>query len=220
MTETSVTLSLFIQSMVETFYMIGFSLLIGSIIGIPLGILLVVTRPGGIIENKLFYKIMNPIVNVLRSLPFIILLVAIIPFTRLIVQTSIGTAAAIVPLIVYISPYIARLVENSILEVEEGIIEAAESMGATPFQTIRHFLIPEALGSLILSLTTATIGLLGATAMAGAVGGGGVGNLAISYGYQRFDSFIMIVTVIVLIIFVQIMQSFGNWLAARVRRED
>jgi len=220
MTETSVTLSLFIQSMVETFYMIGFSLLIGSIIGIPLGILLVVTRPGGIIEHKLFYKIMNPIVNVLRSLPFIILLVAIIPFTRLIVQTSIGTAAAIVPLIVYISPYIARLVENSILEVEEGIIEAAESMGATPFQTIRHFLIPEALGSLILSLTTATIGLLGATAMAGAVGGGGVGNLAISYGYQRFDSFIMIVTVIVLIIFVQIMQSFGNWLAARVRRED
>ncbi|HLS61518.1 MAG TPA: methionine ABC transporter permease [Virgibacillus sp.] len=220
MTETSVTLSLFIQSMIETFYMIGFSLLIGSIIGIPLGILLVVTRPGGIIENKLFYKIMNPIVNVLRSLPFIILLVAIIPFTRLIVQTSIGTAAAIVPLIVYISPYIARLVENSILEVEEGIIEAAESMGATPFQTIRYFLIPEALGSLILSLTTATIGLLGATAMAGAVGGGGVGNLAISYGYQRFDSFIMIITVVVLIIFVQIMQSFGNWLAAKVRRED
>lgn len=220
MTETSVTLSLFIQSMIETFYMIGFSLLIGSIIGIPLGILLVVTRSGGIIENKLFYKIMNPIVNVLRSLPFIILLVAIIPFTRLIVQTSIGTAAAIVPLIVYISPYIARLVENSILEVEEGIIEAAESMGATPFQTIRYFLIPEALGSLILSLTTATIGLLGATAMAGAVGGGGVGNLAISYGYQRFDSFIMIITVVVLIIFVQIMQSFGNWLAAKVRRED
>src|SRR5690625_6562693 len=180
--------------MIETFYRIGFSLLIGCIICIPLGILLVVTRPGGIIENKLFYKIMNPIVNVLRSLPFIILLVAIIPFTRLIVQTSIGTAAAIVPLIVYISPYIARLVENSILEVEEGIIEAAESMGATPFQTIRYFLIPEALGSLILRLTTATIGLLGATAMARGDGGGGVGNSAVSYGCQRFDSVIIIIT--------------------------
>lgn len=220
MMDTAVTLELFIESMVETFYMVGFSLVIGSIIGIPLGILVVVTRPGGIIENKIFYKIMNPIINVLRSLPFIILLVAIIPFTRLIVNTSIGTAAAIVPLIVYISPYIARLVENSILEVNEGIIEAAESMGATPFQTIWYFLIPEALGSLILSLTTATIGLLGATAMAGAVGGGGVGNLAIAHGFQRFDSFIMIVTVIVLIIFVQIVQSLGNWLAAKVRRED
>lgn len=220
MMDTAVTVELFIESMVETFYMVGFSLVIGSIIGIPLGILVVVTRPGGIIENKIFYKIMNPIINVLRSLPFIILLVAIIPFTRLIVNTSIGTAAAIVPLIVYISPYIARLVENSILEVNEGIIEAAKSMGATPFQTIWYFLIPEALGSLILSLTTATIGLLGATAMAGAVGGGGVGNLAIAHGFQRFDSFIMIVTVIVLIIFVQIVQSLGNWLAAKVRRED
>jgi len=220
MMDTAVTVELFIESMVETFYMVGFSLVIGSIIGIPLGILVVVTRPGGIIENKIFYKIMNPIINVLRSLPFIILLVAIIPFTRLIVNTSIGTAAAIVPLIVYISPYIARLVENSILEVNEGIIEAAKSMGATPFQSLWYLLIPEALGSLILSLTTATIGLLGATAMAGAVGGGGVGNLAIAHGFQRFDSFIMIVTVIVLIIFVQIVQSLGNWLAAKVRRED
>src|SRR5699024_10039140 len=129
-----------------TFYMIGFSLVIGSIIGIPLGILLVVTRPGGIIESKILYNIINPIINIFRSLPFIILLVAIIPFTRLIVQTSIGTAAAIVPLIIYIAPYIARLVENSILAVEEGIIEAAESMGATPLQTIWHFLLPEALG--------------------------------------------------------------------------
>ena len=154
-----------------------------------------------------------------RSLPFIILLVAIIPFTKLIVNTSIGTAAAIVPLIIYVAPFIARLVENSILEVDEGIIEAAQSMGATPLQTIWHFMLPEALGSLILSLTTATISLLSATAMAGAVGGGGVGDLAISYGYERFDSFIMLVTVIVLIIFVQLMQSVGNWLAKKVRRE-
>src|SRR5699024_10155336 len=129
------------------------------------------------------FKLINPIVNMDRSLPFIILLVAIIPFTRLIVQTSIGTSTAIVPLIIYVAPFIARLVENSILEVDDGIVEAAESMRATPMQTIWHFLFPEALGSLILSLTTAMISLLSATAMAGAVGGGGVGDLAISYGY-------------------------------------
>lgn len=220
MFSTTVTLDQFLQAMIDTFYMVGFSLLIGSIIGIPLGILLVVTRSGGIIENKKIFKLINPIVNMVRSLPFIILLVAIIPFTRLIVQTSIGTSAAIVPLIIYVAPFIARLVENSILEVDDGIVEAAESMGATPMQTIWHFLLPEALGSLILSLTTAMISLLSATAMAGAVGGGGVGDLAISYGYERFDSFIMLVTVVVLIIFVQLMQSIGNWLAAKVRRQD
>jgi len=219
MFETTVTLDQFLQAMIDTFYMVGFSLLIGSLIGIPLGILLVATRPGGIMQNKIIFNILNPIINMFRSLPFIILLVAIIPFTKLIVNTSIGTAAAIVPLTIYVAPFIARLVENSILEVDEGIIEAALSMGATPIQTIWHFMLPEALGSLILSLTTATISLLSATAMAGAVGGGGVGDLAISYGYERFDSFIMLVTVIVLIIFVQVMQSIGNWLAKKVRRE-
>lgn len=219
MLETTVTLDQFIQAMIDTFYMVGFSLLIGSLIGIPLGILLVATRPSGIMQNKLIFNILNPVINMFRSLPFIILLVAIIPFTKLIVNTSIGTAAAIVPLIIYVAPFIARLIENSILEVDEGIIEAAQSMGATPLQTIWHFMLPEALGSLILSLTTATISLLSATAMAGAVGGGGVGDLAISYGYERFDSFIMLVTVIVLIIFVQLMQSVGNWLAKKVRRE-
>lgn len=217
---TSVTLAQFFQAMIDTFYMVGFSLLVGTLLGVPLGVLLVITRPGGITENKVLFKMINPIVNMVRSLPFIILLVAIIPFTRLIVQTSIGTAAAIVPLIIYVAPFIARLVENSILEVDEGIIEAAESMGATPLQTIWYFLLPEAMGSLILSLTTATISLLSATAMAGAVGGGGIGDLAISYGYERFDSFIMLVTVVVLIIAVQLMQSIGNWLAAKVRRED
>jgi len=219
MFNTTVTFAQFIQAMIDTFYMVGFSLLVGSILGIPLGILLVITRPGGIIENNLVFKVINPIINMVRSLPFIILLVAIIPFTRLVVQTSIGTSAAIVPLIIYVAPFIARLVETSILEVDEGIIEAAESMGATPVQTIWYFLLPEAMGSLILSLTTAMISLLSATAMAGAVGGGGIGDLAISYGYERFDSFIMLVTVVVLIIVVQIMQSVGNWLAAKVRRE-
>ncbi|MGP7818012.1 methionine ABC transporter permease [Niallia sp. 01092] len=218
MISTTITADQFIQAIIDTLYMVGFSLLIGSLIGIPLGILLVVTRSGGVLENKVLYGLLNPIINIVRSLPFIILLVAIIPFTRFIVQTSIGTAAAIVPLIIYIAPYIGRLVENSLLEVDPGILEAAESMGATPFQVIWHFLLPEAFGSLILSLTTATVGLIGATAMAGTVGGGGVGDLAISYGYQRFDTIVMIATVIVLIIFVQGMQSLGNYLARKARR--
>ncbi|MNP34651.1 D-methionine transport system permease protein MetI [compost metagenome] len=198
--------------------MVGISLFLGSLIGIPLGILLVCTRPGGVLQNKAFYAILNPVINVVRSLPFIILLVAIIPFTRFIVQTSIGTNAAIVPLIIYIAPYIGRLVENSLLEVNPGILEAADSMGATPFQVIWHFLLPEAFASLILSLTTATIGLIGATAMAGTVGGGGVGDMAIVYGYQRFDTVVMVLTVVVLIVFVQGIQSLGNWLARKVRR--
>ncbi|UTI40154.1 methionine ABC transporter permease [Niallia sp. RD1] len=215
---TNITLDQFFQAIIDTLYMVGFSLFIGSLIGIPLGILLVVTRNGGVLENKIIYSLLNPIINILRSLPFIILLVAIIPFTRLIVQTSIGTAAAIVPLIIYIASYIGRLVENSLLEVNPGIIEAAQSMGATPLQIIWYFLLPEAVGSLVLSITTATIGLIGATAMAGTVGGGGVGDLAIVYGYQRFDTVVMVLTVIVLIIMVQGIQSLGNFLARKARR--
>ncbi|MDT3427200.1 D-methionine transport system permease protein [Paenibacillus forsythiae] len=218
MMSTTVTTDQFMQAIIDTLYMVGMSLFVGSLIGIPIGILLVVTRPGGVLENKILYAIINPIINIVRSLPFIILLVAIIPFTRLIVQTSIGTSAAIVPLIIYIAPYIGRLVENSLLEVNPGILEAAEAMGATPFQVIWYFLLPEAVGSLVLSLTTATIGLIGATAMAGTVGGGGVGDLAIVYGYQRFDTFVVIATVIVLIVFVQGIQSLGNTLARKIRR--
>lgn len=218
MFSTTVTGEQFFQAIIETIQMVGFSLLLGSLIGIPVGILLVITRPGGVLENKALYTILNPVINIVRSLPFIILLVAIIPFTRFIVHTSIGTSAAIVPLIIYIAPYIGRLVENSLLEVNPGILEAAEAMGATPFQVIWYFLLPEAVGSLILSLTTATIGLIGATAMAGTVGGGGVGDLAIVYGYQRFDTVVMVATVIILIIFVQGIQSLGNTLARKIRR--
>ncbi|MCB2294396.1 ABC transporter permease [Clostridium algoriphilum] len=207
-----------IQAIKETLYMVSFSLVIGSLFGIPMGILLVVTRKSGIIAKGIIFSILNQIINIFRSLPFIILLIAIIPFTRIVVGTSIGTSAAIVPLIVYIAPYIARLVESSLLEVDDGIIEAAEAMGATPFQIIWHFLLKEASSSLILNLTTATIGLIGATAMAGTVGGGGIGDLAISYGYERFDTVVIIVTVVILIIFVQIIQSLGNMLALRIRR--
>ncbi|GJF50337.1 methionine ABC transporter permease [Staphylococcus argenteus] len=207
-----------LQALYETLYMVSVALFLGAVIGIPLGVLLVVTRRKGIWPNMFIHQILNPLVNILRSLPFIILLIAIVPFTKLVVGTSIGTTAAIVPLTVYVAPYIARLVENSLLEVDEGIIEAAKAMGASPLQIIRYFLIPEALGSLVLAITTAIIGLIGSTAMAGAVGGGGIGDLALVYGYQRFDTTVIIITVVVLIIIVQVIQTLGNVLARFIRR--
>ena len=207
-----------LQALYETLYMVTVSLVIGALIGIPLGILLVVTRKNGIWSNTILHQVLNPIINILRSIPFIILLIAIVPFTKLLVGTSIGTTAAIVPLTVYVAPYIARLVENSLLEVDDGIIEAAKAMGASPLQIIRYFLLPEALGSLILAITTAIIGLIGSTAMAGAVGGGGIGDLALVYGYQRFDTIVIVITVIVLIIIVQIIQTLGNFIARVIRR--
>lgn len=202
----------------DTLYMVSISLIFSALIGLPLGILLVITRRGHILENKWIFNILNPIINILRSVPFIILLVAIIPLTRLIVGSAIGTTAAIVPLVFYAAPYIARLVENSLLEVDKGIIEAAQSMGATVPQIIFRFLIPEGLSSLILTFTTATIGLVGASAMAGAVGAGGVGDLALTYGYQRFDTMTMVVTVAALVIIVQLLQSLGNIVSKKIRR--
>ncbi|MFD1607957.1 methionine ABC transporter permease [Oceanobacillus luteolus] len=213
-----VSKELILNALWETLYMVSVSLFFGGIIGIFLGVLLVVTRKGHILENRLIYSSVNPIVNIFRSIPFIILLVAIIPFTRLIVGTSIGTTAAIVPLVLHIGPYFSRLVENSLLEVDEGIIEAAKAMGATPLQIIYRFLMPEAFSSLILSLTTATIGLIGATAMAGAIGGGGLGDVAITYGYQRFSSITILVTVVILVILVQAIQEIGNRLERKARR--
>jgi len=219
MFDTAITAEQFFLALHDTLLMVSISLVIGSLIGIPLGIYLVVTRPGGLIHNRVVYAIINPLVNIVRSLPFIILMITIIPFTRLIVHTTIGIPGAIVPLIIFIAPYIARLVENSLLDVDTGILEAAKSMGATPLQAVWHFLLPEALSSLILALTTATIGLIGATAMAGTVGGGGIGDLAITYGYQRFDVFATWTTALVLIVIVQLLQSLGNYLARRIRRE-
>ncbi|HDV4259045.1 TPA: ABC transporter permease [Staphylococcus aureus] len=207
-----------LQALYETLYMVSIALFLGAVIGIPLGVLLVITRKQGIWPNIVIHQVLNPLINILRSLPFIILLIAIVPFTKLVVGTSIGTTAAIVPLTVYVAPYIARLVENSLLEVDEGIIEAAKAMGASPLQIIRYFLIPEALGSLVLAITTAIIGLIGSTAMAGAVGGGGIGDLALVYGYQRFDTTVIIITVIVLVIIVQVIQTLGNVIARFIRR--
>lgn len=205
------------QSANQTLYMLFVSLFLGSVIGLILAVTLVLTNKDGILRNRYVFFSVNTFINIVRSIPFIILMVFIMPFTKLLVGTRIGTTAAIVPLTVFIAPYLARLFENSFLEVDKGIIEAAKSMGATTFQIIWHFLLPEARASLILSVTTGTIGLLGATAMAGAIGGGGVGDLALTYGYERMNFPLMLFTVIVLIVFVQIIQSLGNFLAFRSR---
>lgn len=210
---SSLSIDQFVTALQETFHMVVFAMLFGTIWGFIQAIILLVTRPQGIMPNRVIYHVLNPIVNALRSLPFIILLIAVIPLTKLIVGTSIGTWAAIVPLTIYVGPYIGRLIETSLLEVNEGIIESAQAMGASPSQIIFKFIIPEARSSLILNLTTATISLIGATAMAGAVGAGGIGDLAISYGYQRFDTSVVILTVIVLLILVQLVQSIGDWLS-------
>lgn len=214
---TQVGLDGFLLAGQQTLIMVAVSLVIGVILGGIIGITLVLTRPDGIRPNHFIYSVLNPVVNVIRSLPFIILLVAIIPITRLIIGSSIGTAAAIIPLTIYISPFIGRLVETSLLEVDHGIIEAANSIGASTFETVWYFLLPEAKSSLILNFTTATIGLIGATAMAGAIGAGGIGDLAINYGYNRYDNAVLFYCVVSLVIIVQAVQMLGNYLAKRVR---
>ena len=203
----------FVDAMQETIQMVLLSFLFGGIWGLIQGVALVVTRDKGILPNKAIYHGLNPIINALRSRPFFILAIAVIPLTKWIVGSSIGTWAAIVPLTIFIGPYMGRLIETSLLEVNDGIIESAQAMGATPWQIVFKFILPEARSSLILNMTTATISLIGATAMAGAVGAGGIGDLAYSYGYQRFDSSVMLLTVIVLLILVQLVQSLGNWLS-------
>ncbi len=217
--DTAVTGDQFLIALQDTLVMVSVSLGFGSLLGLPLGVILVICRPGGIMPNRLMHQILNPVVNIIRSLPFIILLITILPLTRLLVNTTIGTAGAIVPLVIFIAPYISRLVESALLEVDEGILESANAMGATTFQTIWYFMLPEAASSLVLALTTATIGLLGATAMAGTVGGGGIGDLAITYGYQRFDAFATLTTALVLIVIVQLLQTLGTRLSRRIRRE-
>lgn len=210
--------STLIEAANQTIYMVAVSLVAGAILGMLIAIVLVLTRERGPLENKWVFNILGAIVNIVRSIPFIIFIVAVMPLTKFIVGTRIGTTAAIIPLVLHVAPYLARLFESSLLEVQGGIIEAAQSMGATTWQIIRYFLLPEAMPSLMLAITTGTIGLLGSTAMAGAIGAGGVGNLALTYGYERLNMPLMSVTVIILIILVQIIQSLGNYLAQRFRR--
>ncbi|MBQ9220809.1 methionine ABC transporter permease [Succinivibrio sp.] len=199
----------------QTLYMVFVSLFLGSVIGFFLAFILVLTKKNGLKENKLVFTVTSTVINCLRSIPFVILLVFILPVTKAIVGTRIGTTAALVPLITFISPYLARLFENSLLEVKAGIIDAAKAMGANTLQIIFYFWLPEAKGSLILSITIGAISLLGATAMAGVIGAGGIGDLALTYGYERMNSPLMLFTVIVLIIFVQAIQSIGNYFAKK-----
>ncbi len=208
-------INLLYESCLETFYMVAISSLVATIFGLPLGVILTITDKGHIKENFLLNRSLGIIINAARSTPFIILMVAIIPITRLVVGTSIGTTAAIVPLTISATPFIARIVEAALKEVHHGVIEAALSMGATPMQIIRKVLLPEALSSIILGLTLTIISLIGYSAMAGALGGGGLGDLAIRYGYQRFRLDIMIITVVILIAIVQLVQSFGDHLARK-----
>ena len=202
----------------ETVYMVFVSMIIATIIGIPLGVLLHTTAKHQILECMPLNRVLAAVVNAVRSIPFIILMVAIIPFTRFVVNTSIGTTAAMVPLIIASIPFIARQVETSIKEVPEGVVEAAEAMGASPLQIIWHVMLPEARASIAAQLTTVIISLVGESAMAGAIGGGGLGDLAIRYGYQRFRADVMLATVIVLIILVQLVQFAGNRIAKTLEK--
>lgn len=216
--ETALTKEQFGLALVQTFNMVSVSFILGALLGVFLGVLLLLTRNGGIWPKPIIHKILNISINIIRSLPFIILLICVLPIASKIIHTSIGTKAMFIPLIIFVSPYIARLIENSLLSVPAGIIEAAQAMGATNYQIIRYFILPEAMPSIVLALTTALIGLIDATAMSGTVGGGGIGDLAVNYGYQRFDYFIMIITVIVLVLLVQLIQSLGNWLSAKTKK--
>lgn len=200
----------------ETLYMVFTSGLIAVLFGLPLGIILLVTRQQHILQHAYYNCLMSALTNIIRSIPFIILLVAVIPFTRLIVGTSIGTTAAIVPLSIAAIPFVARMVESALNEVANGLIEAGLAMGASAWQIIHKILIPESLPAIINSITITLINLIGYSAMAGAVGGGGLGDLAIRYGYQRFDISIMISTIIVLVLLVQLLQYLGDKFVKKV----
>ena len=208
--------ALFVTSFWETTLMVGVAGLAGAAIGIPLGVLLRLTDRGGVVSRPLFHRLAGAVVNAVRSTPFIILLVAIIPFTRWITGSSIGTWAAVVPLTIAAAPFIARLVETALREVDSGLIEAAQAMGATTRQIVWKVLLPEALPGIVASITISLVALTGYSAMAGAIGGGGLGDLGIRYGYQRFLPDVMLAVVLVLIVFVQIIQSAGDWLVRRL----
>ncbi|MBP2625452.1 MAG: ABC-type transporter, integral rane subunit [Firmicutes bacterium] len=208
-----------ILSLWQTIHMVVVSASIAAVLGIPLGVIVLTTDKGHILENIPFNRLLGVFMNATRSLPFIILMVAIIPLTRLIIGTSIGTAATIVPLTIAAIPFVGRLIEGSLREVDYGLIEAALAMGSSPFEIIRKVLLPEALPSIISGLTITVIALIGYSAMAGVIGGGGLGDLAIRYGYQRFRPDVMLATVIVLIVMVQFVQFTGDYIARRVNKK-
>src|SRR6056297_2730181 len=210
---------LVIPSLLETLYMVAFSTIFSLLLGFPLGILLVVTEKENIWEKPKFNQILNSVINILRSFPFLILMIVIFPLSTILVGKSIGTTATIVPLSVAAAPFVARIIETSIKEVDKGVIELSLSMGASIPQIITKVLIPEAMPSIILGITLTIINIIGYSAMAGAIGGGGLGDLAIRYGYYRFETNILIVSVIVIIIMVQSIQFIGNTLSAKINKK-
>lgn len=212
-------LPLILEGSLETLYMVGFSSTVAALVGLPMGVVLSVTAAGCILENKLLNATLSFFVNIGRSVPFIILMVAIIPLTRVIAGTSIGTNAAVVPLSVAAIPFVARVVESALREIDQGIVEAALSMGATPLQIIYKVLLPEALPAIVAGLTLTLINLIGYSAMAGAIGGGGLGDIAIRYGYQRFNPEVMMITVVLLVLMVQLFQYAGDKLSAYTRHD-
>lgn len=212
-------LPLLATSFWETIEMIAISGVIGSVIGIPLGIFLYVTDKKSFLPMPKTNSVVGVVVNALRSVPFIILLFALTDFTRLVVGTTIGTMAAVVPLTISVAPFIARIVETSLREVDHGLVEAAQSMGATNYQIVSKVLVPEAMPGILAGLTISVISLIGYSAMAGAVGGGGLGDLAVRYGYQRFNTEVTWVVVVVLVILVQLIQSAGDILVRRISRK-
>ena len=211
-------LGLLLDALLETLLMVAVSSTLATVVGVPLGVVLVATGPGHIRQNAAVHRGLGAIVNAGRSTPFIILLVAIIPLTRLLVGTSIGTAAAMVPLTLAAIPFVARLAEAALREVDPGLIEAAQAMGASPGQIVQKVLVPEALPGLVATVTITVVNLIGYSAMAGAVGGGGLGDLGIRYGYQRFQPEVMLAVVVVLIVLVQAVQSIGDRLARRLNK--
>jgi D-methionine transport system permease protein len=208
--------SLLANALFETLQMVGVSVLVATLLGVPLGVLLVATDRGGIAQNLSLNRALGAVVNATRSTPFIILMVAIIPLTRAIVHTSIGTTAAIVPLSLAAIPFLARLSEAGMREVPYGLIEAARAMGATPLQIVLKVLLPEARPAIVTGVTITVISLIGYSAMAGAIGGGGLGDLGIRYGYERFEPAVMIAVVAVLIVLVQLVQFAGDAVARRL----
>lgn len=213
-------LNVILNGIVETFEMVIVSTVLGYVLGLPLGIILTVTDKNGLKPNAVVYKILDAVTNILRSVPFLILLVVIIPFTKLLVGKSYGTAGAIVPLTISAFPFIARMVESSLKEVDPGVIEAAQSMGATTWQIVKNVLLVEARTSLITGATIVFATIIGYSAMAGVVGAGGLGDIAVRYGYYRREEVPMWISVILLVILVEIFQNLGNFIAKRVDKKQ
>ncbi|NOV02021.1 methionine ABC transporter permease [Paenibacillus planticolens] len=203
----------------DTLVMLGWSLLFTVIIGLALGIILFLTSKGQLLQNTPLYGVLSLIVNILRSVPFVILMISVFPITKALVHTTIGVKGAIPPLVIAAAPFLARLVESALREIENGVIEAAQSMGATPWQIVWRVLLPEARSGLISAVTVTAVALLSYSAMSGVVGGGGLGDLSLRYGYMRFRTDIMIVTVVILVIFVQLLQMLGDRMVAKYNRK-